>query len=304
VTQKGRRLKLLRKYTATYGPAIASLALILGGASSLYSVYLARVDNRPLGPIFIWAGPREKIDLLAVNATVDLDNHMTIRFTVGRVPQSTYHFDVYVPFKVKFADSMTWYNGTLDESTDFPRPSIFPMKYRCYWVSLNQSIPTWSQTTVIALQLFLESVWAIEEPGKNTASFTFLGADYSEDFLNLKNRMRALGSEEVFTHVKTFTVLVDFYGWGLLPSDTYPPPAHIFSEGGETVLAWDLSFANADPVYGQTIILSVSDPHAETQRDISLFLGGLLMATGVAGGFDAVRQSLRKMQNVPRKAEY
>jgi hypothetical protein len=140
------------------------------------------------------------------------------------------------------------------------------------------------------------AISAIEEPGKLTAVLTFWGPLVSKGWITLADSMRAIGSEVVFVQVKSLPLFVGYSEDTVLSSDTYPPPVQVFSTPSFNGAKWVLNFTNPLPAYGQSVIVSVSDPSAAIRRDLSFFVAGLLTATGVTGLFDVLRDYLKKMR--------
>lgn len=289
---------MIRKLMASYGLAAFSILLILGGAVALSSAYFPRVNRLPVGPIVLWAGPNSKLNLLDANVTIILyreNQQFIVSFTIGPQYSMVCHFDLLLPFRINIAQSYSLFNDSLTSPYAIPF-AVVPLEYDSTWVSLNESLPTLSRGGISLILRSDPAISAIEEPGKLTAVLTFWGPLVSEGWMALADRMRAIGSEVVFVQVKTLPLFVAYSLDSVLSSDTYPSPVQVFSTPSFNGAKWVLDFTNPLPAFGQSVIVSVSDPSAAIQRDLLFFVGGLLTATGVTGLFDALRDYLKRLR--------
>jgi hypothetical protein len=114
--------------------------------------------------------------------------------------------------------------------------------------------------------------------------------------MTLADRMRAIGSEVVFVQVRTLPLFVGYSLDSVLSSDTYPSPVQVFSTPWFNGAKWVLNFTNPLPAFGQSVVVSVSDPSAAIRRDLLFFVAGLLTATGVTGLLDVLRDYLKRLR--------
>jgi hypothetical protein len=285
---------------ASYGLAAFSIFLILGGAVALSSAYFPRVNRLPVGPIVLWAGPNPKLNLLEANVTILLyreNQQFIVDFIIGPQYSMVCHFDLLLPFRVNMAQSYSLFNSSLNSEYAIPFVAVVPLEHDSTWVSLNGSLPTLSRGEITLILRSDPAISAIEEPGKLTAVLTFWGPLVSKGWMTLADRMRAIGSDVVFVQVRTLPLFVVYSLDSVLSSDTYPSPVQLFSTPSINGAKWVLDFTNPLPAFGQSIIVSVSDPSAAIRRDLSFFVAGLLTATGVTGLFDVLRDYLKKMQD-------
>jgi len=283
-------LVMVRKLVASYGLAAFSILLILGGAVALGSAYFPRVNRLPVGPIVLWAGPNSKLNLLDANVTIILyrDNQQFIvDFTIGPQYSMVCHFDLLLPFRISIAQSYSLFNDSLSSPYAIPF-AVVPLEH--------DSLPTLSRGGITLILRSDPAISAIEEPGKLTAVLTFWGPLVSKGWMTLADRMRAIGSEVVFARVRTLPLFVVYSLDSVLSSDTYPPPLQLFSTPSINGAKWVLNFTDQLPAFGQSVIVSVSDPSAAIRRDLLFFVAGLLTATGAAGFFDILRDYLKRLK--------
>jgi hypothetical protein len=289
---------MIRRVIVRYGLAAFSILLILGGAGALSLAYFPRVNRLPVGPIVLWTGPKSKLNLVDANVTVLLyrDNQQFIvEFTIGQQYPLVCHFDLLLPFRVNIAQSYSLFNDSLSSPYAIPFTTV-ALEHDSTWVSLNGRLPTLSRGLIGLILRADPAISAIEEPGKLTAVLTFWGPLVSKGWMTLADSMRAIGSEVVFVQMKSFPLFVGYSEDSVLSSDTYPPPVQVFSTPSFNGAKWVLNFTNPLPAYGQSVVVSVSDPSAAIWRDVSFFFAGLLIATGVTGLFDILRDNLRRLQ--------
>jgi hypothetical protein len=289
---------MIRKSVASYGLAALSILLILGGAVALGSAYFPRLNRLPVGPIVLWAGPSPKLNLVDTNVTIILyrDNQQFIvDFTIGPQYSMVCHFDLLLPFRISIAQSYSLFNDSLSSPYAIPF-AVVPLEHDSTWVSLNGSLPTLTGGKITLILRSDPVISAIEEPGKLTAVLTFGGPLVSATgWMALADRMRAIGSEVVFAQVRTLPLFVVYSSDSVLSSDTYPPPLQLFSTPSINGAKWILNFTNPLPAFGQSIIVSVSEPSAAIRRDLLFFVAGLLTATGATGLFDVLRDYLKTL---------
>jgi hypothetical protein len=238
------------------------------------------------------------LNLVDANVTVLLypeNQQFIVEFTIGQQYPLVCHFDLLLPFRVNIAQSYSLFNNSLRSPYAIPFAAV-PLEHDSTWVSLNGSFPTLSRGVISLILRADPAISAIEEPGKLTAVLTFWGPLVSKGWMTLADNMRAIGSEVVFAQLKSFPLFVGYSEDTVLSSDTYPPPVQVFSTPTFNGAKWVLSFTNPLPIFGQSVIVSISNPSAAIWRDVSFFFAGLLIATGVAGLFDVFRDNLKRLE--------
>jgi hypothetical protein len=289
---------MIRRLVASYGLTVLSILLILGGAVALGSAYFPRVNRLPVGPIVLWAGPNLKLNLLDANVTIILyrnNQQFIVDFALGPQYSMVCHFDLLLPFRINMAQSYSLFNDSLSSPYAISFAAV-PLEHDSMWVSLNETLPTLSTGRITLILRSDPAISAIEEPGKLTAVLTFWGPLVSKGWMTLADRMRAIGSEVVFAQVRTLPLFVVYSLDSVLSSDTYPPPLQLFSTPSINGAKWVLNFTNPLPAFGQTVIVSVSEPSAAIRSDLLFFVAGLLTATGVTGLFDVLRDYLKRLK--------